>query len=428
MRDLIRKILREEVDRKSLETKIHRWSGDSEAMKDIWAKLRTNASLSDEEYKFAEEFFKDEIKKREKSTDTVAYKISSSNVFKPAKDQKDKITELGKNAYLNLIKTDLSIFFNNIFNPKLKLKIETPNDDWFKKNYNDLVVFGNNVKQWENNTVYWMDGPKMTIKKKIDELKTRLKNKDFIGIIEGNEWSILNRIDTHYTFWADEIGKRQKNHDLPMGSDISVIEGYFKHRRLESVLPKHWYKIFEKIKTEKNLDIKGMSFAHVDLLEKFHEEKEHEFNEMKNKVRKTTEKGDKAENNFVTLMENSTNKVNNVIKYTTWGNVVDMVFGIDLTANFIDGFRVVQVKSSEGRAKYAFVKNLGIPYLTVFPSDKENIYIYSYFSEKNKDVKKSFNMDYINVEQNAEIPVSYKEKEKNALDKVLGKTKDDYFG
>ena len=37
-------------------------------------------------------------------------------------------------------------------------------------------------------------------------------------------------------------------------------------------------------------------------------------------------------------------------------------------------------------------------------------------------------MDYINVEQNAEIPVSYKEKEKNALDKVLGKTKDDYFG
>ena len=116
MRDLIRKILREEVDRKSIETKIHRWSGDSDAMKDIWAKLRTNASLSDEEYKFAEEFFNDEIKKREKSTDTVAYKISSSNRFKPAKDQKDKITELGKNAYLNLIKTDLSIFFNSIFN------------------------------------------------------------------------------------------------------------------------------------------------------------------------------------------------------------------------------------------------------------------------------------------------------------------------
>jgi hypothetical protein len=58
-------------------------------------------------------------------------------------------------------------------------------------------------------------------------------------------------------------------------------------------------------------------------------------------------------------------------------------------------------------------------------SDLDKVY---YFSEKNKDVKKSFNMDYINVEQNAEIPVSYNEKEKNALDKVLGKTKDDYFG
>ena len=428
MRDLIRKILREEVDRKSLETKIHRWSGDSDAMKDIWAKLRTNASLSDEEYKFAEEFFNDEIKKREKSTDTVAYKISSSNRFKPAKDQKDKITELGKNAYLNLIKTDLSIFFNSIFNPKLKLKIETPNDSWFKKNYNDLVVFGNQVKRWENNVVSWVDGPSMTIKNKIEELKKRLQKKDFIGIIESNEWSILNKIDTHYTFWADEIGKRQKKHDLPMGSDLNVIDAYFTPRRLESVLPKRWYDIFEKIKKEKNLNIKGMSFAHVDLLEKFHEEKEHEFIEMKNKIRKTTERGDESENNFAALMKNSTNKVNNVIEYTTWGNVVDMVFGIDLTANFIDGFRVVQVKSSEGRAKFAFVKKLGIPYLAVFPSADKNIYNFNYFSEKNKDNKRSFNEDYINVNKDVETPISYKDKEKNALEKVLGRAKDDYFG
>ena len=427
MRDLIRKILREEVDKKSLETKIHRWSGDSDAMKDIWAKLRTNLPLSDEEYEFADEFFKDEIKKREKSTDTVAHKISSSNMFKPAKDQKDKITELGKKAYLNLIKTDLSIFFNNIFNPKSSLKIDIPSDSWFKKNYNDLVVFGNNVKQWENNYVDWMEGPSMTIKKKIDELKNRLKNKDFIGLIEGNEWSILNKIDTHYTFWADEIAKRQKNHDLPMGSDVSVIEGYFKPRRLESVLPKHWYEIFEKIKKEKNLNIKGMSFAHVDLLEKFHEEKEYEFNEMKDKIRKTTQQGDVAENNFVALLDNSTNKVNDVIKYTTWGNLVDMIFGIDLTANFIDGFKIVQVKSSENNAKRAFVKKLGIPYLAVFPVSKQNIYLFNYFSEKNKDIKKSFNMDYINVTQNVKTPTSYGEKEKSALEKVLGKSKDDYF-
>ena len=149
---------------------------------------------------------------------------------------------------------------------------------------------------------------------------------------------------------------------------------------------------------------------------------------MKNKIRKTTEKGDESENNFAALMKNSTNKVNNVIEYTTWGNVVDMVFGIDLTANFIDGFRVVQVKSSEGRAKFAFVKKLGIPYLAVFPSADKNIYNFNYFSEKNKDNKRSFNEDYINVNQDVETPISYKDKEKNALEKVLGSAKDDYFG
>ena len=426
MRDLIKRILREEVDKKDLETKIRKWMGDSEAMKDLWIKVRRNEPMSDEEYILADKFFKDELIKRGKSDNTIGKKLRT---YGSGVDQRNKIIELGKDAYLDLIKTDLSIFFNNIFNPKLKLKIGKPNDAWFKTNYNDLVNFNSDIKQWENNRVPWVEGVPMTIKEKIEQLKYRLYSKDFDGILESETWSILNKLDTHYTFWGDEITKRQRNNDLPMGHDISIIENYFTPKPLESVLPKKWKESFNKLKKEKNLNINSMSFAHVDLLEKFHEEKEHEFEEMKEKIRITTNKGDNAERDFKELIKNYPNQVQNIKEYTTWGNVIDMVFGVDLTAKFSDGFKVIQVKSSKDKASGAFIKKLGIPYLSVYPmGKKQNVLNFNYFSENSKTEPKNFNDDFINTSKNIEPDLNYKEKEKNALEKTLGTPQiDDYF-
>jgi hypothetical protein len=215
-----------------------------------------------------------------------------------------------------------------------------------------------------------------------------------------------------------------------MGHDISIIENYFTPRQLESVLPKKWKESFNKLKKEKNLNINSMSFAHVDLLEKFHEEKEHEFEEMKEKIRITTNKGDDAERDFKDLIKNSPNQVQNIKEYTTWGNVIDMVFGVDLTAKFSDGFKVIQVKSSKDKASWAFIKKLGIPYLSVYPiGKKQNAFIFNYFSENSKKDPKNFNDNFINTSKNIEPDLNYKEKEKNALEKTLGTPQiDDYFG
>lgn len=431
MKDLIKKFLYEQVDRKEIETKLRRWvadtEGEGEEIKKLQAKLILNQPISDEEYDFAKEFFEKEVKKRKISSNTMSHKIKPSFKDK-AKDQKNELMSLGTKAYLDLIKTDLSVFFNEAFNPKLKMKIGTPSDSWFIQNYNDLVLFQQKTIQWENNNVDWRDGSSMTIKSKIDELKKKLKDKNFIGLIEGGDWSILNHLDTHYTFWADEITKRQINHDLPMGSDITVIRNYFRPRRLDSVLPKGWLEKLNQLKKDKGLNINSMSFAHVDLLEKFHEEKEKEFSDMKEKITRTTRFGEDAETDFLTLIENSPEKVNGIKKYASWGNVVDMVFGVDMMANFVDGFKIVQVKNSKSKSQWAFIRKLGIPYLSVFPKGGRNKYNFLYFSENNKDIEESFNQNYLSVEKKVEKPITYQEKEMNALRKVIGNTISDYLG
>ncbi len=66
MRDLIKKLLREEVDRKELETKIRRWVGDTDdpevgnRLKNIQAKLQLKIPIEDDEYVFFEDFLKNQ--------------------------------------------------------------------------------------------------------------------------------------------------------------------------------------------------------------------------------------------------------------------------------------------------------------------------------------------------------------------------------
>lgn len=451
MRDLIKKLLREEVDRKELETKIRRWVGDTDdpettdRLKSIQAKLQLKMPVEDDDYSFFEKFLKQEVERRKSSTNTMSGKMmrTKQNFFNPPRDQQNKIVELGRKAYLDLLQTDLSIFFNEGFNPTLRMRIGKPGKAWFRQNLLQLNEFEKNVKPWENNFVNWIEGPAMTIKDKITELKGKMENENWFGIIEKDDWSILNHLDTNYSFWADEITKRQESGDLPMGSDVTVIESYFTPRRLDSALPKKWQPILEKIKQEKKVNINSISMAHVDLLEKFHEEKEKDFQEMKRKIQFTTTLGETAERNFGELIRNYPTKVTDIKKYSTWGNVIDMVFGVDMTAKFVDGFRVIQVKNGEGKAKSAFVKSLKIPYLSVYPGKcpetgvrrKKTPYDFLYFSEKNTKEVGCFNNDYLNIEQDVEIPLSdeekrvrYSEKERKALEKVLGKPlPDDYF-
>jgi len=411
---------------KEIRNKILNWIGDDSRMKNLMFKVYSKEKLSKEEIEFAKSFFEKEKKLRMSDKNTMLKKVTD---FRGAYDQQSKIQELGKKVYLDIIKSDLTIFLNNIFNPKSKIQIGKPSDGWFEKNLEDLRQFYNDTKNYHNNIVSWQDGSKMSIGNKIIELGKRLRNQDWIGIIENGDWSILNKVDTNYLSWAKEISKRQLEGDLPMGGDVYIIEKYFQERDVEDVLPKKWLQILKKIEQEKNMKVDKMSFAHVDFIDKFHEEKESILSEFVETLQNTTRKGDEFENEFFELIRNKPDNFRKIKRYALWGNVIDINFGVDGSYFGKDGFKLIQVKSSESAAKKAFVKQLGIPYVSVYPQNPKNKvrnYKFYYYSENNTQKPEDFNKDIVNTKDNSE---TYAEKETKVLNKVLGQPGlgQDYF-
>jgi len=413
-------------DNKEIKNKILNWIGDDGQMKNLLFKVYSKQKLSKEEIQFAKEFFEKEKKLRISDKNTMSKKVTD---YRGAYEQQSKIQELGQTVYEDIIKSDLSIFLNNIFNPKFKIQIGKPSEGWFEKNLEDLRQFYNDTKKYHNNNVSWRDGTEMSIGNKIIELGKRLKNRDWIGIIENGDWSILNKVDTNYLSWAKEISKRQVEGDLPMGGDVYIIEKYFQKRDVEDVLPKKWLQILKKIEQEKNIKVGKMSFAHVDFIDKFHEDKESSYGEFVGTLQKSTQKGDEFENEFFQLIRNVPDNFREIKRYALWGNVIDINFGVDGSYFGKDGFKLVQVKSSESGAKKAFVKRLGIPYVSVYPQNPKNKvrnYRFYYYSENNTQKPEDFNKDFVNTKNNSE---TYAEKEKKVLDKYLGQPGlgQDYF-
>ena len=269
----------------------------------------------------------------------------------------------------------------------------------------------------------------MTILEKITEIEELLKKKDWFGIIENEDWSSLNKVDTHYTSWAKDITKRQINNDLPMGGDLSVIDKYFKKRDIRDVLPERWLEKLRDLKEdEKDLNISKMSFAEADFIRKFHEEKEEFFKELKADIQKTTEKGDQAEMDFESYLKNYPEKVNNIKSYSSPGNVVDMIFGVDGRFHVNSGDYFFQVKSSEYGAKPAKIKRLRIPYVSVYPKGISG-QKFNYFSNINKETPSDFD-NFIDNSVDLPKTLSPYERQNAALNKVLGQTGgfgSDYF-
>jgi len=422
MRGLIFKLLREEVDRKELESKIYDWEGPNPKMKELWIKIHRKEPISDEEYKWAQRFFEKEKESRKSSTDTMLKKVQDYRGG--GYEQQSEIVKSGITVYHDIIKSDLIIFLNDIFDPKLKIQIGKPSGEWFRANLNDLREFRNSITNYLGNMVKWREGA-MTINDKIEETRKKLQDQDWYGIVENGDWSILNKIDTNYTSWAKDITKRQLNGDLPMGSDMKIIKKYFEKRDVNEILPKEWIDTLRKVEKLKKIRIDKISFAHVDFINRFHRDKEDGLTELKNNLMSTTLKGDESEDHFFTLLSNRPQNFHNVKRYALWGNVVDMIFGVDGSAKFADGFKLIQVKSSENLAKKAIIKNLGIPYVSVYPISKKFKFTFNYFSENNPSEPSNFNIKYVN---DKDKPETYQDKEMAALQKILGKpSSDEYF-
>ena len=95
-----------------------------------------------------------------------------------------------------------------------------------------------------------------------------------------------------------------------------------------------------------------MSLAEFDLAEAFQEVDENfkstQLEKIKNRIKSTTESGESVERNFISWLE--TNQITKIRNFSSFGNVVDITFSVDLMANLNGKWVPIQVKSSEKSA------------------------------------------------------------------------------
>ena len=368
MRDLIRKILREEVDRMTIEKMVKNYAGNSPFLKDMWVKQeREKENLNSDELNLIQSELEKEglIKLGKQQINTILPNIKKELTLQ------SEIKKYGIQTYLDLIKSNKKYLLESLFGDS-KFKIGSPSEGWYKKNIDDLNTLKSTFKSTAGD-IKWMDKTKSTFEDKINELIKKCVDKDYWGILETENgidtWSLLNKIDTNYINWGELIKERQENGHLNHGNDKSIIKEYFKQRPVSEALKNNeLLKKLDKIEEKNKIKIKTLSYAEVDVLDAFHDIVGPKLEGMFKRITKTTEDGDFIENRFIELIENlDTKYVKDIHNFSTWGNIVDMVFGVDLIANLHGHNYAIQVKKNETHTQNAFIKKLGIPYILIYP-------------------------------------------------------------
>ena len=377
IRSVIKRVLLETTERVDIENKLKNYKGDVELLKIFSKKIENNLSLSDEEI----ELVKKQFNTPPKETITMDKKISK--YIHSNKDLQSEVKNLGIQTYKNLIKTNKKILLNSILE-NTKFRIDSPNDEWYQRNIDDLTTLGDRFKS--SQLVRWGDGSRSTFNEKIKEMIGRCEKKDFFGILEkdgdNDVWSITNKIDTNYSNWAEMIEEKQDQGLISGKSYQELVSEYFKQRPINEVISDSELKEkIEKILKRKEVSIKSLSFAEADIIEAFKDEVSPKLKSIFNRLSRTTREGDYVEENFRRLISNRSGVTNDLYNFSSWGNIVDMVFGIDLLVNIGGTDYAVQVKKNPNHATTAFVRNLDIEYLVIYPLD-EGKYNFGYLSKK----------------------------------------------
>ena len=214
----------------------------------------------------------------------------------------------------------------------------------------------------------------------------KCENKDFFGILEKNGdedvWSITNKLDTNYSNWAEMIEEKQKEGLISGSNYDTLILEYFKQRPIdESITDNELRDKIKDINKKKNISINTFSFAESDIIEAFQDESSPKLKNIFNRLSSTTKEGDYVEENFKKLITGFPKYVEDLHDFSSWGNIVDMVFGIDLIVKLNGTEYAVQVKKDQRHAEKAFIRKLGINYVVIYPSGNGKYY-FGYISPK----------------------------------------------
>jgi hypothetical protein len=363
MKDLIRKIIKEEVEKFDTLQLIRDYKGSNVFMNSIKAQLERKGTLSQSQLEKAIEIFKTNFYK-----DSLIYDSLQ-------KHYQSKIKELGIEAYLNLMKTSKKNFLKP--SKDYKIIVDKPTQEWVIRNSNDLKFFIKNTKNSPSSHKFEDRINQSTTHEEALSLIRELSTEKFVGFVEVDgekkTWSILNKINTNTINWARMITKRYLNGDLGRGSARDALLKYFEQQSISD-----FYTEFEHLdKHEKNKvsnSAETLSFAEFDIIEAFHHQNDEDtemlgidpLNNIINRIKKTTKSGDKSEDEFIKWLIIDKNVPESKIhSFSSYGNLVDITFQTDLILE-LNGVKVpIQVKSSEKDSK---LLSYNIGGIVVFPN------------------------------------------------------------
>ena len=392
MRDLIKAIIREEVEKFDTLKLIRDYKGSNVFMNSIKTKLEKKGTLET-----------NDIDKAIGVLKTIFYGNSLIYGNLQQKQYQNKMKGLGDEAYLNLIKTPKKNFLKP--SKDYKIIVDKPSQDWFIRNLNDLEFFKNNTKN--SPTPHKFDNRinQLTTHEEADNLIRELEIENFVGFVEVDgekkTWSDLNKVNTNTINWSKMITKRYEKGDLGKGSAGDVLLKYFEQQSISD-----FYHEFEHLdKHEKNIvsnSAKTLSFAEFDIIEAFHHQNDEDtemlgidpLSNIINRIKKTTKSGDKSEDDFIEwLIINKNVPQSKIHSFSSYGNLVDITFQTDLILDLNGVKTPIQVKSSE---VYTKLLSYDIGGVMVFPNKgtEQKINYGDWLYKTKGGIAKSFEKDF----------------------------------
>jgi hypothetical protein len=383
MKDLIRKILKEEVEKFDTLKLIRDYKGSNVTMNSIKTKLEKEGTLKTNDI--------------DKAIGVLKIKFYRDSLIYDSLQQRhnqSKMKELGNKTYLNLIKTSKKNFLKP--SKDYKIIVDKPSKEWVVRNLNDLTFFIENTKNSPNPHKFEDRINQSTTHEEALNLIRELETEKFVGFVEVDgekkTWSILNKVNTNTINWARMITKRYINGDLGKGSARDALLKYFEQQSISDFYPE-----FEHLdKHEKNIvsnSAKTLSFAEFDIIEAFHHQNDEDsemlgidpLNNIINRIKKTTKSGDKSEDEFIEWLI--------IHSFSSPGNLVDITFQTDLILDLNGVKTPIQVKSSEVNTK---LLSYDIGGIMVFPNKgTEQKLNYGDWLYKTKGgIAKSFEKDF----------------------------------
>jgi hypothetical protein len=310
---------------------------------------------------------------------------------------KNKIIDSGIKTYNNLVRSSKGKLLSVIVNGKVKKMVGSPSQSWVIRNMEDLDEFKRLIKDTGKKHNFPDRIGKYTITQEVNKLLESLEFDDFYGFIEDGEWSILNRLGSNWSNWAAMLKKRDDMGHLKSDDLESKVYEYFEQRPIEE------FGVMNKKDIEFN---DTLSMAEYDIIYAFvvlsKEIKNDELDGIRARLKKTTEKGEHNENEFIKFL--SENGITNIKNFSSYGNLVDMTFQVDLIAN-INGVSVpIQVKSDEKSATTSKIHQYNFGGIAVWPLPKKSeCGKWGYVDKKGSFAKYgSFDEDFLNISCDSE--------------------------